>query len=181
MERPPLPVDVNTTWWDYFVDSVGVVSGLATAGALLVAVITIRRQSDDARRKQAARVVVSVKGQPEDENWDAEMTNASDLPIYHVQMRYELYDMEGRSPYSEGYGYPRGNIILQACESYASKVYRMDCSHAPDHRRNVLVLAQFVDAGGFNWERDSGGTLKLKGRNAFGACRRRGQLVLDVE
>jgi hypothetical protein len=32
MQRPPLPVDVTMTWWDYFVDSVEIYLGWRLLG-----------------------------------------------------------------------------------------------------------------------------------------------------
>src|SRR5689334_20783177 len=56
----PLPVDVVRDWWDYLVGGVGIVSGIATAAAFLIAALTYKRQVDDARRIQASQVKLSL-------------------------------------------------------------------------------------------------------------------------
>jgi hypothetical protein len=56
----PLPAEVVSDWWDYFVDVVGVVYGIATAAAFLVAALAFRRQVGDASRAQAIKVTMRV-------------------------------------------------------------------------------------------------------------------------
>ena len=54
----PLPVDVIPDWWDYAVDGVGVASGLATAGALIVAVGHTGGRYTTSRRLRCRRSMI---------------------------------------------------------------------------------------------------------------------------
>jgi hypothetical protein len=56
----PLPVDVATSTWDYIVGGVNIVSGLATAGALIIAAQAYRRQIENESRAQAALVTLNL-------------------------------------------------------------------------------------------------------------------------
>lgn len=56
----PLPVEVVSDWWDYLVDGVGVLSGVATALALGVAALALKRQVDQDKQAQAAKVTMSI-------------------------------------------------------------------------------------------------------------------------
>src|SRR4051812_15776060 len=79
----PLPVDVVSTWWDYFVDGVAVVSGLATALAFIYAAQTYHRQIEDRRRDQASKVLIDLESRLKKNvpYWVCIVQNLSELPI----------------------------------------------------------------------------------------------------
>src|SRR5689334_4347632 len=82
----PLPVEVASDWWDYFVDGAGVVSSVATFGALIYAGLTFNKQLNDARRSQAEQIVVSWI--PDQSRMSArrqlKVHNYSDKPVFNV-------------------------------------------------------------------------------------------------
>jgi len=63
VQRPPLPVDVVTSSWDYIVGTADILAGLGAAGALLIAALAYRRQVDDSLRQQVAKVTLTSAGE----------------------------------------------------------------------------------------------------------------------
>lgn len=73
-------------------DSVGVVSGLATAGALLIAALAYKRQVNDARSAQASMVTLGISSEFADQTGDdlqpkLVVNNYSGLPVYKLGIR----------------------------------------------------------------------------------------------
>ncbi len=60
---PSQPIQVNkvTDVWDVLTALGGTVGGIGAAGALLIAALVYRKQTDDTRRRQASEISVEVK------------------------------------------------------------------------------------------------------------------------
>lgn len=152
----PLDVDVVSTPWDYIVDAADIFAGLGTLGALIVAVLVYRRQVDDARRSQAARIIPHlVSGYKESPTYIYTVKNFSDLPIFDLHVDFAIEQMGKIRPavnyhsfklnQDEGFsmeveGNRRGSSVGLPPEKYA-------------------VSFRFIDAAGRRWKRDETGAL----------------------
>lgn len=64
-----------------------VLIALGTLGALVISIVTLRREIDFRRREQASRVWVASQYREQLDAWVGELRNASDQPIYDVHLR----------------------------------------------------------------------------------------------
>jgi hypothetical protein len=152
----------GTTAWDVTKAALDGASSLAAVAAVFISVVTLRRQQDDARRKQASRVVASYQmefltDRPEGGthlnlvHWRVD--NFSDLPIYKVEFLssapVHLPAGESNIPYFT-------QLRVKASATCTYKYRSLD---------DLRVVVVFVDTVGRRWRRTSDGELKFLGKD----------------
>lgn len=144
------------------------VAGLGTLGALVVALRVFNRETLDARRKQASRVILQldrVSGVPAGDAGSAvrsyfRVSNFSDLPVYHCLLRV------GRQWKKVRDLGPGTHVDISVDES---------ADEEPEYAGIV-----FADAAGRHWERILSGDLAEVRPEVFtGVVREATRQVLD--
>ena len=154
----PLPVDVAQTWWDYFKDGVGVLSGLATAVALVVAVVAYLKQAYDLRSEQARKMVIDSNFQLSQADQDdrlvltdlwIRMDNLSDHPIFDVKTSpLERSRMARRRSYVRSQK-GASNAAHASILGEPRKTYSAGMTYVP--------RITFRDSAGYHWDCDPDG------------------------
>jgi hypothetical protein len=140
MQRAPLPVDVTTSVWDVLGAVGDFVGGVGTALALVIAAMAYRRQVDDARRAQAAKILIRFEQGPGD-MMHIVVGNAGDTPVYQVKVSL-VSGMDDFHP----------DDIEQAMLPAFAKIYVHPIEE--DNREFYTVNVLFEDESGHKWERD---------------------------
>ena len=141
---PPGPDSSNAADW---VSAIGTVVGaLLTAGALLIAAFSYRRQVADKHRAQAAAITVGVRTEREYMDTGELRTwyqyfvrNDSLLPIYHVRLYFG--PVEKRRNNDRQVIAPSDEVTFDSSNS------------------DFTAFAKFVDSSGVAWKRDGSGKL----------------------
>lgn len=162
----PLPVDVVRDWWDYLVGGVGIVSGVATAGALWVAALAYRRQVDDAFRQQATEVVISVTALDKPAQVAVHAENHSDQPVLLTSVRAFRASEYGDVHFLFN---PGDSCVLFAHDKLS--LYRIKGAAKPPY-----TTINFYDAHGRLWQRDLTLGLVRIGQKPFDQMRRRHEI-----
>ena len=149
MQRPPLPVDVTSTWWDYVVDVADILAGLGAAGALLIAALAYRRQVDEAVRRQAAAVVLQIVSDQEREGQtEIYVHNGSDQEI-------TILDYAGIGMFGDNLEM-LSKPFIRTMAAHGS----MRIAHAARMSEETHISFTFRDAGGGVWTRSNDGSLQ---------------------
>jgi hypothetical protein len=157
-QPPPLPVDVVTSTWDYIVGGVGIVSGLATAGALLIAAQAYRRQTENESRAQAALITLSLERDDDvGDVWILTMSNASNQPVVKTAEGLTFEGGVTRVPEATRREFPM-------IDAFSSQVIRLK-SDDPAERPHCYL--EFRDSAGRVWKRSAGGGLRHKRRERW--------------
>lgn len=149
MQRPPLPVDVVTSTWDYIVGTADILAGLGAAGALLIAARAYSRQVDESSRKQATLIDVVTRQSDESPGIkDCLVVNKSDqsIKLVMVSIPDQPDVMNSVNSLLPRAVFPRGDYWLFNCDSASDA--------------EAFVLIQFNDASGRSWLRYNDGVLQ---------------------
>ncbi|TCJ23033.1 hypothetical protein [Nocardioides jejuensis] len=144
------------------------VGAMATTGALIAAIyaghqaakiVQVERERDDRiedkeRRAQAEQIAGWVSNKNH-----LNMVNLSNLPVYEVQVRYELGELDATEEY--------GALVPSTREGGSRQVRSFDMilrnvlqTLPPTERPRPRVTVWFTDTAGIRWERDGHGTLR---------------------
>jgi hypothetical protein len=162
----PLQVDTVTSVWDVLGALGDFIGGVGAAFGLVVAAVTYKRQVDDRRREQAAKVTLTEARQ--DGRLTLVIENGSNMPIGRVRMECSLRPESG----------PPGRYVFEWTSVAAhQKLVILDDLREDERAGVVSARMWFIDATGHRWTRMlDGGLYKLRKRP-----RRPGQLTAVPE
>jgi hypothetical protein len=155
----PLPVDVVSTWWDYFVDVADLLAGCGTMGALIVAALTFKRQLHGLRQAQASSVTVWLSSSKD--GLDFNLLNSSSACVYEVYVTFEAYGrdlgykyVDVLRPGSTPRSFPVPDEVIHNPE------YILDNKRSGVAHENVRARLTFRDSSNQCWRRDRSGQLE---------------------